>query len=141
MSVTVIGLGPMGRAMSAVLLRAGHPVTVWNRTPGRIVAGATVAGTPAAAVQAGDLIILSLTDYRAMYDILGPVAGLLAGKVLVNLSSDTPDGSREAAAWAAGHGADFVSGGVMVPPPAVGNPGAYVFCSGPQRCSRPTSRC
>jgi len=32
--VTVIGLGPMGRAMAASLLRAGHPVTVWNRTVG-----------------------------------------------------------------------------------------------------------
>ncbi|WP_261565170.1 NAD(P)-binding domain-containing protein [Frankia gtarii] len=33
--VTVIGLGPMGRTMAATLMRSGHPVTVWNRTPGR----------------------------------------------------------------------------------------------------------
>jgi 3-hydroxyisobutyrate dehydrogenase-like beta-hydroxyacid dehydrogenase len=33
--VTVIGLGPMGRAMAGALMRAGHPVTVWNRTPRR----------------------------------------------------------------------------------------------------------
>ena len=33
--VTVIGLGPIGQAMASVLLRAGHPVTVWNRTPSR----------------------------------------------------------------------------------------------------------
>lgn len=131
MEVTVIGLGPMGRAMAGVLLRAGHPVTVWNRTPGRTVPGATVAGTPAEAVAAADLIILSLTHYQAMYDILGPVAGQLAGKVLVNLSSDTPDASRAAAAWAAGRGAEFVTGGVMVPPPAVGTAEAYVFYSGP----------
>ncbi|SQE00720.1 MULTISPECIES: NAD(P)-dependent oxidoreductase [unclassified Parafrankia] len=140
--VTVIGLGPMGRAMAASLLRSGHPVTVWNRTARRaddlVAGGATLAPTPTAAVAASGLTILSLTDYRAMYDILGPVAessgpsGVLDGKVLVNLSSDTPDASRDAAAWAARHGATFVTGGVMVPAPAVGGPGAYVFYSGPR---------
>ncbi|GAA4596165.1 NAD(P)-binding domain-containing protein [Planotetraspora phitsanulokensis] len=140
--VTVIGLGPMGRAMAATLMKAGHPVTVWNRTPSRadelVAEGAQRAVTPAAAVAAGELTILSLTDYQAMYDILGPVvedpqqAGVLGGKVLVNLSSDTPDASREAAAWAAKHGASFVTGGVMVPAPAVGTPHAYVFYSGPK---------
>jgi 3-hydroxyisobutyrate dehydrogenase-like beta-hydroxyacid dehydrogenase len=140
--VTVVGLGPMGRAMAAALLRAGHPVTVWNRTPNRadelVAAGSTLAPTPAAAIDDSDLTILSLTDYPAMYDILGPVvddprhAGVLTGKVLVNLSSDTPDASREAAAWAAKHGAAFVTGGIMVPAPAVGHPGAYVFYSGPK---------
>ncbi|GAA4934699.1 NAD(P)-dependent oxidoreductase [Actinoplanes utahensis] len=134
--VTVIGLGPMGRAMAAVLLRAGHAVTVWNRTPGRaaelITAGASAAATPADAVAAADLIILSLTDYQAMYDILTPETSTgLAGKVLVNLSSDTPAASRQAAAWATGQGARFLTGGVMVPAPAVGGPGASVFYSGP----------
>jgi 3-hydroxyisobutyrate dehydrogenase-like beta-hydroxyacid dehydrogenase len=127
--VTVIGMGPMGRAMAAALLRAGHPVTVWNRTPGRaddlVAAGATLAATPA---DAGDLVLLSLTDYPAMYDILDERQ--LRGRTLVNLSSDTPDASRRAAAWAAEHGAGFVTGGVMVPAPAVGGPGAYVFYSG-----------
>ncbi|ABD12652.1 beta-hydroxyacid dehydrogenase, 3-hydroxyisobutyrate dehydrogenase [Frankia casuarinae] len=139
---TVVGLGPMGRAMAASLLRSGHPVTVWNRTEGRaddlIVRGATLAPTATAAVAASELTILSLTDYQAMYDILDPVAessrpsAVLAGKVLVNLSSDTPDASRDAAGWAARHGASFVTGGVMVPAPAVGGPGAHVFYSGPR---------
>jgi 3-hydroxyisobutyrate dehydrogenase-like beta-hydroxyacid dehydrogenase len=133
--VTVIGLGPMGRTMTRALLASGHQVTVWNRTAGRadelVVLGATKATTPADAVAAGDLVILSLTDYRAMYDIFGAgsngraaVDGL-AGKVIVNLSSDTPARTREAAAWAAGHGARFLTGGVMVPAPMVGTDGAY----------------
>jgi 3-hydroxyisobutyrate dehydrogenase-like beta-hydroxyacid dehydrogenase len=140
--VTVIGLGPMGRAMAATLMRSGRPVTVWNRTPSRadelVAIGATPAPTPAAALAASELTILSLTDYRAMYDIIGPARhdprhpDVLAGKTIVNLSSDTPDTSRAAAAWAAKHGAHFVTGGVMVPAPAVGSPGAYVFYSGPK---------
>lgn len=140
--VTIIGAGPMGQAMATTWLRSGHPVTVWNRTPGRadplVAAGATLAPTAAAALAASQLIVLSLTEYQAMYDILEPVLAdrshpdPLAGKTLVNLSSDTPDATRAAATWAQSHGAQFVTGGVMVPAPAVGQPGAYVLYSGPQ---------
>ncbi|MFE1834510.1 NAD(P)-dependent oxidoreductase [Streptomyces sviceus] len=133
-AVTVIGLGPMGQAMTRTLLTAGHPVTVWNRTPGRAAGvvsdGAALASTPGEAVEASALVILSLTDYRAMYDILDSATASLAGRTLVNLSSDTPDRTREAATWAAGHGAGFLTGGVMVPAPMVGTEAAYVYYSG-----------
>ncbi|WP_151769670.1 NAD(P)-dependent oxidoreductase [Streptomyces abyssomicinicus] len=134
--VTLIGLGPMGQAMVRTLLAAGHPVTVWNRTAHRaddvVAEGATLAASPADALAASELVILSLTDYQAMYDILGPAATALAGRTVVNLSSDTPDRAREAAAWAAGHGAHFVTGGVMVPAPMVGTGAAYAYYSGPR---------
>ncbi|MFF7281153.1 NAD(P)-binding domain-containing protein [Streptomyces griseorubiginosus] len=133
-AVTVLGLGPMGQAMTRTLLTAGHPVTVWNRTAGRadgvVTAGATLAATPGEAVEASDLVILSLTDYQAMYDILGDATASLAGRTLVNLSSDTPDRTREAATWAAAHGAGFLTGGVMVPAPMVGTEAAHVYYSG-----------
>jgi len=125
---------PMGQAMTRALLAAGHPVTVWNRTPGRadgvVADGARPATTPGEALEASDLVILSLTDYRAMYDILDDDAASLAGRTLVNLSSDTPDRTRKAATWAAGHHADFLTGGVMVPAPMVGTAAATVFYSG-----------
>ncbi|MFE9537342.1 NAD(P)-dependent oxidoreductase [Streptomyces sp. NPDC006691] len=132
--VTVIGLGPMGQAMTRTFLGAGHPVTVWNRTAARaadvVAEGATLAATPAEAVEASDLVILSLTDYQAMYDILDGAAASLADRTLVNLSSDTPDRTREAAAWAAGHGAGFLTGGVMVPAPLVGTEASHLYFSG-----------
>ena len=134
--VTVIGLGPMGQAMVRVLMAGGHPVTVWNRTPARaddlVAGGATLAASPAEAVAAADLVILSLTDYQAMYDILGAADGALAGKVIANLSSDTPDRTREASAWAVERGAHLLAGGVMNPAPLVGAEGAYVYYSGPR---------
>ncbi|MEJ8651958.1 NAD(P)-binding domain-containing protein [Streptomyces sp. MS1.AVA.3] len=133
-AVTVIGLGPMGQAMTRTLLAAGHPVTVWNRTASRadgvVTDGATLAVTPNEAVEASDLVILSLTDYQAMYDVLDSATASLAGRTLVNLSSDTPDRTREAATWAAGHGATFLTGGVMVPAPMVGTEAAYIYYSG-----------
>ncbi|WP_129786267.1 NAD(P)-dependent oxidoreductase [Promicromonospora panici] len=133
--VTLIGLGPMGQAMVRSLLREGHPVTVWNRTPSRaadvVAAGAKLADSPVDAVAASELVILSLTDYQAMYDILGTATEALAGRTVVNLSSDTPDVTREGAAWAAEHGARFLTGGVMTPAPMVGTEAAYVYYSGP----------
>jgi 3-hydroxyisobutyrate dehydrogenase-like beta-hydroxyacid dehydrogenase len=134
-AVTVIGLGPMGQAMTRTLLTAGHPVTVWNRTAGRgegvVAAGATPAATPREALEASDLVILSLTDYQAMYDILDGATASLRGRTLVNLSSDTPARTRKAASWAAGHDAAFLTGGVMVPAPMVGTQAAHVYYSGP----------
>jgi 3-hydroxyisobutyrate dehydrogenase-like beta-hydroxyacid dehydrogenase len=133
-NITVIGLGPMGQAMVDVFLSHEHRVTVWNRTASRadavVARGATLAATPAEAVAASELVVLSLTDYQAMYDILGGIESL-AGKTIVNLSSDTPDASREAGAWVRGRGGAFVTGGVMVPAPMVGAEGAYVYYSGP----------
>jgi 3-hydroxyisobutyrate dehydrogenase-like beta-hydroxyacid dehydrogenase len=134
--VTVIGLGPMGQAMVRKFLAAGHPTTVWNRTPSRADAlveeGAVRAATPAEAVAASELVVLSLTDYQAMYDILGRAEDELAGRVVANLSSDSPERTREAAAWLAERGAQLLAGGVMVPAPMVGEEGAYVFYSGPR---------
>jgi 3-hydroxyisobutyrate dehydrogenase-like beta-hydroxyacid dehydrogenase len=137
--VTVIGLGPMGQAMARALMDGGHPVAVWNRTPDRaddlVAAGAARAATPADAVAAADLVVVSLTDYRAMYDILAPDGGPavdVAGRVVVNLSSDTPERTREAAVWAQDRGARFLTGGVMVPAPMIGTDDAYVYYSGPR---------
>jgi 3-hydroxyisobutyrate dehydrogenase-like beta-hydroxyacid dehydrogenase len=129
--ITFIGLGPMGQAMVRALVKEGHQVTVWNRTAARAEGlGATVAPTVADALAASELVILSLTDYQAMYDIL--TGHSLVGKVIVNLSSDTPAKTREASAWAAGQGAKFIDGGVMVPAPLVATDVAYVFYSGPE---------
>ena len=51
MRVAFLGLGIMGQAMATNLVKAGHEVTLWNRTPGKLVEGAGVAPTPAAAAQ------------------------------------------------------------------------------------------
>ena len=132
--LTLIGLGPMGQAMVTRFLEAGHPTTVWNRTPARadavVAKGAVRAATAADAVAANRLVILSLTDYAAMYDILDGLD--LAGRVIVNLSSETPDKTLKAAAWLAERGAELLVGGVMANAEMVGHPAAYVFYSGPR---------
>ncbi|GAB3826757.1 NAD(P)-dependent oxidoreductase [Kribbella italica] len=133
-AVTVIGLGAMGAKMAHTFVAAGHPTTVWNRTPGRgadlVAAGATEVATAAEAVAASNLVVISQVDYAAMNDSLRGVD--LTGRVLVNLSSDSPDRLRQAGRWATEQGATLITAGIMVPPPGIGEPGAYSFFSGPQ---------
>jgi 3-hydroxyisobutyrate dehydrogenase-like beta-hydroxyacid dehydrogenase len=132
--VTVIGLGPMGATMAETFLKAGHRVTVWNRTASKadplVAQGAVLARTAAEALIASELVVISQLDYQSMYDSVGSATDALKGKVLVNLSSDAPEKLRAASAWAAEHGADLLTGGIMTPPPGIGQPGAYTFYSG-----------
>ncbi|MFD7576560.1 NAD(P)-dependent oxidoreductase [Streptomyces sp. NPDC059810] len=134
-SVTVVGLGPMGRAMAGAYLDAGYRVTVWNRTASRaddlVARGAVLAATVEEALRANEAVVLSLTDYAAMYAILEPAAAL-EGRVLVNLSSDTPEEARKGAAWAAKHGARHLTGGVQTPPSGIGAPESSTYYSGPR---------
>ncbi|WP_189447226.1 NAD(P)-dependent oxidoreductase [Streptomyces abikoensis] len=135
-AVTVIGLGPMGQAMVTAFLENGHPVTVWNRTASKadelVAKGAVLAPSIEDALKANELVVLSLTDYDAMYAILEPATAALDGRVLINLSSDTPEKARAAFEWAAGHGAKHVTGGVQVPPPLIGKEGSSTYYSGPR---------
>lgn len=135
-SVTVIGLGPMGQAMAGVFLDRGYEVTVWNRTASKadtlVAKGATRASDIHEAIAANELVILSLTDYDAMYAIHEPASEHLSGKVFVNLSSDTPEKARDAAKWLDARGARQITGGVQVPPSGIGKAESSTYYSGPR---------
>ncbi|WP_324197810.1 NAD(P)-dependent oxidoreductase [Nocardia abscessus] len=132
--MTVIGLGPMGQAMVESLRASGRAVTVWNRNPEKatamLVFGAARAHTVAQALDSGEVIVISLTDYAAMYDVLESAADHLPGKTIVNLSSDSPEETRAAGAWVRARGGRFLAGGVMADSAGVGGENAYIFYSG-----------
>lgn len=128
--VTVVGLGPMGSKMAETFLGAGHEVAVWNRTASKADPLVAQGARRAASAADGDLLVISQLGYQAMYDSLGDAR--LDGKVLVNLSSGTPEELRAAARWTAGRGGTLVTAGIMVPPPGIGRPGSYAFYSGPE---------
>ncbi|QBI56440.1 NAD(P)-dependent oxidoreductase [Streptomonospora litoralis] len=133
--VTVLGLGPMGRALASAFLRAGHPTTVWNRSPAKAEAladlGAAHAATPAAAAEAAGLVVVCVLDYDAAEQILAPAADALRGRTLLNLTADTPERARAMAEWAAARGIDYLDGAVMSPAGTVGGPSAVYLYSGP----------
>lgn len=126
--VTVIGMGAMGRALASALVAAGRSVTVWNRTPGRSVPGAVVAGSAAEAVAASRLVVVCVVDNDAMYAAVP--ADALAGRTVVNLTNGSPRQARDAAEWAERHGASYVDGGIMAVPRMIGSPASLIFYSG-----------
>ncbi|MBF6127945.1 NAD(P)-dependent oxidoreductase [Nocardia brasiliensis] len=135
-SISVVGLGPMGQSMVRALLDAGVEVTVWNRSTDKVDAmvelGAKRADTVAAALAANEVTVLSLTHYAAMYSVLEQATAQLAGKVIVNLSSDSPEKARKGAEWVRSHGAEFLAGGVMSAGDNIAHPASYIFYSGPR---------
>jgi 3-hydroxyisobutyrate dehydrogenase-like beta-hydroxyacid dehydrogenase len=132
--VSVLGLGAMGGVLAAALVRAGHPTTVWNRSPGRagdlVAQGAVAADTAGDAVRAGRLVIACLLDHASVREVFDPLAGELSGRTLVNLTTTTPAQARELAAWAAEAGVEYLDGGIMAVPEMIGQPGASILYSG-----------
>jgi 3-hydroxyisobutyrate dehydrogenase-like beta-hydroxyacid dehydrogenase len=98
-----MGLGIMGGAMAANLLKAGYPLMVYNRTPGKAETlaqmGAGVASTPRHLAQAADVLITMVTGPEAIYELLfapeGAAEALDADKVFINMSSVSPGFTRE----------------------------------------------
>ncbi|HEV7209794.1 MAG TPA: NAD(P)-dependent oxidoreductase [Mycobacteriales bacterium] len=100
MRIAFLGLGRMGAGMAAHIVRAGHELTVWNRTPGRagplLELGATEAASVPAAVENADAVVLMLFGPDANREVLAQVVGAAPANALV-IDSTTigPDAARE----------------------------------------------
>ncbi|MFH9348947.1 NAD(P)-binding domain-containing protein [Kitasatospora sp. NPDC017646] len=136
--VAVLGLGPMGRAMAAALLAAGHRVTVWNRTPGRdtelLALGARAAGSAAEAVAGANagapLALLCVRDQAAARSVLDAAGESLRGRTVVNTTSITPEDARADAADAGARGFRLLDAAILTPTPTIGHPQGTVLLSG-----------
>ncbi len=118
MRVAVLGTGAMGEGMARSLLRAGHQVTVWNRTPARAqplaADGATVAPSPGAAVDGAEVLLTMLFDADAVLDVLAQAAGSVAPQALwLQASTIGPDGTARVAELARKHSIAFLDTPVL----------------------------
>ena len=104
--VAFLGLGTMGAAMAANIARAGFPLTVWNRTPGRAAAlveqGAAEAPTPAEAARAADVVVICVSDTpdveAVLFDPKGAADGVRSGSLVIDCSTISPAATRDFAA-------------------------------------------
>lgn len=135
-AVTVIGLGAMGAAIARLFLDNGRTVTVWNRTPEKaaslVAAGARLADSAADAVAAGDLVVMCVYDYAAVDAVLDMpgVSGAVAGKLLVQLTTGSPEDARNTADWARRHGARYLDGAIQAAPSQMGLADTPILISG-----------
>src|SRR5512141_191813 len=111
MKIAFLGLGIMGRPMAANLVKAGHDVTVWNRTP-KNVAGARSAATPAEAAKGAEVVWTCVSDTKAVEQVLFGADGvdsvLGAGTIIVDSSTIAPTATMDFCKRARAKGADFV---------------------------------
>jgi len=106
--IGIAGMGRMGSAMAARLLKLGHEVTVWNRTAEKTkplaVAGAKVAATLRVLAEACDFVITILSDTPAVDGAYNGKDGLLtgnvAGKLFIEMSTLPPTVQQGLAATA-----------------------------------------
>jgi 3-hydroxyisobutyrate dehydrogenase-like beta-hydroxyacid dehydrogenase len=118
--IGLIGLGLMGRPMGMNLLKAGHQLTVWNRTPERaqelVKAGAIPAKTPREVAAASEFLLTIVSDPPALESVLwghegqndGALAGLRARSIYVDSSTISPSLVRRIAAACQERGVRFL---------------------------------
>src|SRR6202051_4627206 len=100
-----IGLGNMGIPMSQQLIKAGYPVTVYNRSKAKEEPlksmGAAVSSSPRLLMQQADIIVIMVSDDQATREIFAGDDGLLGakttGKIIINMSTVSPGISKEMA--------------------------------------------
>lgn len=109
-TITILGLGLMGRPMARTLAAAGWSVTGWNRSPldPTLIAGIALAPSLAAAARA-EAFILMLSDSDAVAAVLDALAPhLRPGQLVVDMGSSDPARSRPLAAGLAARGVGWV---------------------------------
>jgi 3-hydroxyisobutyrate dehydrogenase-like beta-hydroxyacid dehydrogenase len=131
---TFLGLGAMGSALARVALNAGYPTVVWNRSAPAAQSfterGATVATNVEHAVAGDGPIVVCLLDHASVHGVLDPVTAELSGRTVINLTTTTPNQSRELAGWATEHGITYLDGAIMAVPRMIGTPGSAILYSG-----------
>jgi 3-hydroxyisobutyrate dehydrogenase len=116
MHIGIAGVGRMGAAIAERLMAVGHNLTVWNRsaekTKSLVQAGAGPAATPAELAAQVETIITILTDARAIEQVYdgphGLLAGDLAGKLVIDMSTVQPHSEIALAEKVRARGAVFV---------------------------------
>jgi 3-hydroxyisobutyrate dehydrogenase len=115
--VAFLGLGAMGSRMAANLVKAGHRVTVWNRSPKAcdplVSAGAKAAVSPRAAASGAEFAIAMVRDDEASHQVwldpeLGALAGMRRDAVVIESSTITPNWSHALGAEASKSGVGYL---------------------------------
>ena len=94
MRVAFLGMGIMGRPMAANLVKAGHEVSIWNRTTGKDLEGARTASSPSDAARGAEIVWMCLADTKAVENVLfgpsGAEEALTEGMIIADSSTISP---------------------------------------------------
>jgi 3-hydroxyisobutyrate dehydrogenase-like beta-hydroxyacid dehydrogenase len=138
MRIGFLGLGNMGAPIAANLARAGHDVSIWNRTADKarslVDAGATLVGNPKAVASRSDVLFTMLADDAALDSVLsgenGALAGLKAGALHVSMSTIAVATADRIAAMHRALGQRFLCAPVFGRPEAAAAAKLFVVAAG-----------
>lgn len=138
--VGFIGMGRMGAAMTQNILKAGYPVTVYNRTREKVLPlldkGAREAFSPRDAAQGADVVFTCLMDDKSMYEIMNGENGLLAGckpcAIHIGTATISPSCAGKMADMHHAHGSYYIAGPVSGRPDAALAGKLLTYISGDQ---------
>jgi 3-hydroxyisobutyrate dehydrogenase-like beta-hydroxyacid dehydrogenase len=127
LDIGFVGLGIMGLGIVPRLQAAGHKVTGWNRTREKAKpltdAGMRWADTPRAVARASEVVFSIVTDGAAVKAVAlgddGIISGLKSGGVYIDMSTISPQVSKEVAAAFAARGLDMLDGPISGSPVTV----------------------
>jgi 3-hydroxyisobutyrate dehydrogenase-like beta-hydroxyacid dehydrogenase len=146
MKVAFVGLGNMGAPMAANLLRAGHDLVVYNRTPDRArplaAQGARVARSPREAAAGAEVLVTMLADDAAVETVMfgaeGALEGLAHGAIHASMSTISHDLSRRLHAEHEPRGQRYIAAPVFGRPEAAQAAKLWIVAAGPtdaiERC-------
>lgn len=105
MDVAFMGLGTMGAPMALNLLKAGHQVTVYNRTREKVApltaAGAEAVASPAEAAASAEIVVVCVSDSSDVEQVVlgeqGVATGARSGALVIDMSTISPSVTREIA--------------------------------------------
>jgi 3-hydroxyisobutyrate dehydrogenase-like beta-hydroxyacid dehydrogenase len=119
--VGFVGLGIMGEPMCRNVLSQGHDVTVYNRTRAKmeplVAAGAKAAPSLSGLVRGSEVVITMVADPAAVRDVMTAKGGILSalspGQIHIDMSTVSPETSREIAALVREKGAAYLEAPVL----------------------------
>jgi len=132
--ISILGLGAMGSALAHCLIKSGHVVSVWNRSPEKaaplVQAGATACETVDDAVAASDLILTCIRGHRDVVGLISGVETPLEGKTICDMSTGDTKDAEELALVLSERGADFMLGMINAYPSGIGSSDASILAVG-----------
>ncbi|WP_371732312.1 NAD(P)-dependent oxidoreductase [Ruegeria sp. HKCCD6119] len=124
MQLAVLGLGNMGSALANCLLKAGHDVSVWNRTSEKAEvfaeAGATISSSPDDAIAASEFAIICIKSHKETVELVNGLSVSLKGKTICDMSTGDTSDADSLVAILEGQGAGYMLGMINAYPSGVG---------------------
>ena len=140
--ISVLGLGLMGAALARQLQQGGHEITVWNRSSDKMKPFLDLSANGAAsvveAVVASPVVLICVENYAVTKTLFNSeeITGHLKNRIIVQLSTGTPNDAAESAEWFSRFDARYIDGAILGGPGNLSADHTKIIFGGPEPAFR-----